>query len=85
MAQGYFDILNKAKPTENFITVAKQVNDFFEPLPKVQRRNEGYNLWKRWEYYAMSHLDSTGNVGNRTHYNFAALEQEKSTNLLLLL
>lgn len=78
-AQGYLDILNNAKPTDNFISVAKKVNDFFEPLEKLQKRNEGYNLWKRWEYYAMSHLDSTGNVGNKAKYNFAALTQEKES------
>ncbi len=77
-AQSFHDIMENARPGENFISIAKKVNDFFKPLSKAERKNEGYNLWKRWEYYAMSHLDATGNVGNAVQYNHTAIEQEKS-------
>jgi photosystem II stability/assembly factor-like uncharacterized protein len=77
-AQGFHAIMENARPGENFISIAKKVNDFFKPLSKAERKNEGYNLWKRWEYYAMSHLDATGYIGNSVQYNHTAIEQEKS-------
>jgi len=79
-AQGFHEIMENAKQGENFISVAKKINDFFKPLSKAERENEGYNLWKRWEFYAMSHLDASGNVGNSVQYNHIAIEQIKNRN-----
>jgi photosystem II stability/assembly factor-like uncharacterized protein len=77
-AQGFHKIMETARQGENFISIANKVNDFFKPLSKAQRKIEGYNLWKRWEYYAMSHLDNTGNIGNSAQYNHTAIELEKN-------
>jgi photosystem II stability/assembly factor-like uncharacterized protein len=80
-AQDFHEIMKNARQGESFISVAKKVNDFFMPLSKAERKSGGYDLWKRWEYYAMSHLDSTGNIGNSVQYNHTAIEQEKNRSI----
>ncbi|MFZ1527785.1 MAG: hypothetical protein WAT19_03480 [Ferruginibacter sp.] len=77
-AQGFQRILENPRLNENFISIAKRVNDYYAPLSVLQRKKEGYNLWKRHEYWAMKHLDASGNIGNDVKFKHEALELEQS-------
>ncbi len=78
-AQGFQRILENPRPNENFISIAKRVNDYYAPLSAEQRKREGYKLWKRHEYWAMKHLDASGNIGNDVQFKQEALDLERTT------
>jgi hypothetical protein len=72
-AQTYIDVIKNAPPTAGFAEVSAQVNQFFQNNPEAK----GQKQWQRWKWYAQSHLDADGKVGNITRYNMEALQQMK--------
>jgi len=55
-------------PTDDFATIQKNVNNYFEGRDKG--RGSGYIQWKRWEFLASNRLTADGKITNWGARNF---------------
>ncbi len=77
-SQPFYEMLKNPLPGENFIRTSERINRYFDSIPLSDRKKNGYNFWKRMEYYAMKRLDGNGNQVNSSRYNAAAIQSELS-------
>lgn len=65
--ESHIDVLNKLPADTRFADVKATMEKHFRRFGTEQERNRnGYKQWKRWEWFANSHIDNDGRVANWT-------------------
>ncbi len=71
--QAFLKAVNPSDHKGNFQELSRQIDMFYDTATGSNRG--GYKQWKRWEWFAMHHLDENGSLGNYVEKNLAAVEE----------
>ncbi len=75
-SQGFLKAINQAPPGNIFSELSRQIDMYYDTARGTNR--SGYKQWKRWEWFAMHHLDENGQLTDYSEKNIQALsEMEK--------
>lgn len=71
-SQAFQKILNSGDYSGDFIKLSNKANRFYDTATGNNR--SGYKQWKRFEWFALHHLNQDGSLGNYPQKNIAALQ-----------
>ncbi len=74
-SQGFLKKINPDDYNHNFQAMAREINMFYDTATAGNK--SGIKQWKRWEWFAMHHLDQQGRLLNYSEENMKSIAEMK--------